>query len=142
MHGLAYPRGPLHDFFPPFFPVSKKGAHGLPNGSPGDPQIHQKHDIASSGRGPDDPKLEAPDPRKLCFYIGGVTKITLSAQLQKAHHMLPKMSSKWCHKQSNPGPEASSKTQQKQTPKTPHFGLNIEGGGIHERSYRIPNCPF
>ena len=68
-----------------------------------------------------DSKLEAPDPRDLCSYTGGVAKITLSTQLQKPHQMPPKMSSKWSQKQSYPGPEASSKTQQKQTPKTTQF---------------------
>ena len=72
---LAYRRIHSHDFFRFFFLVSKNKARWLPNGSPGDPQIHKKHEIGSSGRGPEksvelNSKLEALDLRNLCFYIG------------------------------------------------------------------------
>ena len=94
---FAYSRVQSHDFRSLLFLVSKNEAHWLPNGSPGDPQIHKKHEIGSSGRGPEksvelNSKLEALDLRNLCFYTGGVTKIILSTQLQKPHELPPKLS--------------------------------------------------
>ena len=90
-----------HDFFRFFLLVSKKKTHWLQNGSPGVPQIYKKTIKMRTGRGSENNyknnwKLEALDPQKPCFFIGGVTKTTTFSLLQKRHQMSAKIWSKLC----------------------------------------------
>ena len=116
---------------------------GLRNGSPGDSQIHKKHEIGSSGRGPEknvelNSKSEALDLRNLCFYIGEVTKSLFPPISRNLTKCFPNRH-KNCTKSNKPKSggllENTTKTNAENNA---IWTQNRPGGGAHERGFRIP----
>ena len=95
------PHTPAHTrmtFFASFFCV-KKWRPLASKREPWRPTNLQKKLKMRTGKGSENNyknnwKLEALDPRKPCFFIGGVAKITISSLLQKRHQMSAEMYSK------------------------------------------------